>query len=65
VTRRLEAALVDLKTIAPAERQPALDRQLRLLARAVARDLEDDDDRDAALVPDAQGIGSGADLTIS
>lgn len=64
VTRRLEAALVDLKTVAPAERQPALDRQLRLLADAVARDL-DDDDRDAALVPDPQGIGSGADVTIS
>lgn len=64
VTRRLEAALVDLKTIAPAERQPALDHQLRLLAHGVARDL-DDDDRDAALVPDAQGIGSGADVTIS
>jgi uncharacterized membrane protein len=64
VTRRLEAALDDLKTIAPPERQPALDRQLRLLADAVSRDL-DDDDRDAALVPDAQGIGSGADITIS
>jgi uncharacterized membrane protein len=63
VTRRLEAALRDLKTIAPAERQPALDRQLRLLADAVTRDL--DDDRNAALVPDAQGIGSGADVTIS
>ena len=65
VTRRLEAALSDLKAITPPERQPALDRQLRLLARGVARDLEDDDDRDAALVPDPQGIGSGADLTIS
>jgi len=64
VTRRLEAALSDLKTIAPAERQPALDRQLRLLADAVTRDL-DDEDRDAALVPDAQGIGSGADVTLS
>ena len=64
VTRRLEAAISDLKTIAPPERQPALDRQLRLLADAVTRDL-DDDDRDAALVPDAQGIGSGADVTIS
>src|SRR5581483_9857374 len=64
VTRRLEAAIVDLKTVAPAERQPALDRQLRLLADAVTREL-DDDDRDAALVPDPQGIGSGADLTTS
>jgi uncharacterized membrane protein len=64
VTRRLEAALLDLKTVAPADRQDPLGRQLRLLADAVARDL-DDDDRDAALVPDQQGIGSGADVTIS
>jgi uncharacterized membrane protein len=64
VTRRLEAALVDLKTVAPADRQHALDRQLRLLADAVTRGL-DDDDRDAALVPDAQGIGSGADVTVA
>jgi uncharacterized membrane protein len=65
VTRRLEAALVDLKTVSPAERQPALDRQLRLLADAVTRGLDDDDDRDAAVVPDAQGIGSGADVTLA
>jgi len=64
VTRRLEAALVDLKTVAPADRQPALERQLRLLAHAVTRGLGDDDDRDAALVPDPQGIGSGADVTV-
>jgi hypothetical protein len=54
-----------MPTIAPAERQPALDRQLRLLAHAVTRGLEDDDDREAALVPDPQGIGSGADITIA
>ena len=60
MTRRLEAALADLKTVAPARRQPALDRQLRLLACGVARALEDEDDRRAALVADAQGIGSGA-----
>ena len=65
VTRRLEAALADLKTVAPAKRQPALDRQLRLLARGVERTLEDEDDRRAALVADAQGIGSGADVAIS
>jgi hypothetical protein len=64
VTRRLEAALADLKTVAPAERQPALDRQLRLLAGGVARALEDEDDGRAALVADAQGIGSGADVAI-
>jgi uncharacterized membrane protein len=65
VTRRLEAAFSDLKTIAPPERQPALDRQLRLLEHAVTRDLDDEDDRRAALVADQQGIGSGADVTIS
>jgi hypothetical protein len=64
VTRRLEAALADLKTVAPAERHPALDRQLRLLEAAVARALEDDEDRRAALVADAQGIGSGSDVAI-
>ena len=64
VTRRLEAALADLKTVAPAERQPALDRQLRLLAAGVARAFEDEDDRRAALVADQQGIGSGTDVAI-
>ena len=64
MTLRLEAALADLKTVAPARRQPALDRQLRLLACGVARALEDEDDRRAALVADAQGIGSGADVAI-
>src|SRR4051794_9006158 len=64
VTRRLEAALDDLKTLAPPERQSALDRQLRLLAEGVARDLNDEEDRRAALVPDAQGIGSGADVAV-
>jgi uncharacterized membrane protein len=64
VTRRLEAALADLKTVAPAERHPALDRQLRLLEAAVARALEDDEDRRAALVADAQGIGSGSDVAM-
>jgi uncharacterized membrane protein len=64
VTRRLEAALADLKAVAPAERQPALDRQLCLLERGVARALDDEEDRRAALVADAQGIGSGADIAI-
>jgi uncharacterized membrane protein len=64
VTRRLEAALADLKTVAPPERQPALDRQLRLLERGVERALDDEEDRRAALVADTQGIGSGADIAI-
>ena len=64
VTRRLEAALDDLKTVAPVERQAALDRQLRLLERGVERSLDEEDDRRAALVADQQGIGSGADVAI-
>jgi uncharacterized membrane protein len=61
VTRRLVAAIEDLKTIAPLDRHPPLDRQLRLLERAVRQTLSGSD-ADAALVPDAQGIGSGADV---
>jgi hypothetical protein len=57
VTRRLEAALADLKILAPTERQPALYRQLNLLARGVARALDHEEDRRAAPVADAQGIG--------
>jgi uncharacterized membrane protein len=62
VTRRLVAALEDLKTVAPPERQPALDRQLRLLTAGVQRHYDDVEDVRAALTADAQGIGSGADL---
>ena len=59
VARRLRAALEDLKTVAPPERQPALDR---LLEAAVRREF-DEEDIDAALTPDQQGIGSGPDIT--
>jgi uncharacterized membrane protein len=62
VTRRLRAAIDDLKTVAPAERQAPLDRQLVLLTAGVTRRLESDDDVDAALTPDRQGIGSGPDV---
>jgi uncharacterized membrane protein len=63
VTRRLCAALLDLKSVAPPDRQPPLDRQLRLLTAAVHRAYEDEEDIAAALTPDAEGIGSGADVT--
>jgi uncharacterized membrane protein len=62
VPRRIRAALLDLKSVAPPERQPPLDKQLRLLAAAVDRGYEDDEDRLAASVADQQGIGSGADV---
>jgi uncharacterized membrane protein len=63
VTRRLCAALQDLKSVAPPDRQAPLDRQLRLLTAAVHRAYEDEEDVAAALTPDAEGIGSGADVT--
>ena len=62
VARRLRAALEDLLTVAPPERRPPLDRQLRLLEEGVRRSFDDDADADAALVPDMQGIGSGPDV---
>jgi uncharacterized membrane protein len=62
VARRLRAALEDLRTVASPERRPPLDRQLTLLDHAVRRAFTDDADVDAALVPDMQGIGSGADV---
>jgi uncharacterized membrane protein len=63
VTRRLCAALQDLKGVAPPDRQAPLDRQLRLLTAAVHRAYDDEEDVAAALTPDAEGIGSGADVT--
>jgi uncharacterized membrane protein len=63
VTRRLCAALEDLKSVAPPDRQAPLDRQVRLLTAAVRRAHEDEEDVVAALTPDTEGIGSGADVT--
>ncbi len=63
VTRKICAALTDLKSVAPPDRQEPLDRQLRLLEAAVHRCHEDDEDALAALTPDTEGIGSGADVT--
>ena len=63
VTRKMCAALADLKSVAPPDRQEPLDRQLRLLNAAVQRCHEDEEDVVAALTPDTEGIGSGADVT--
>ena len=63
VTRKMCAALADLKSVAPPDRQEPLDRQLRLLNAAVRRSHEDEEDLVAALTPDTEGIGSGADVT--
>lgn len=64
VARRLQAALQDLKAVAPPARRPPLERQLRLLEQAVEHELGTQDDIHAALTPDAQGIGSGVDVVL-
>jgi uncharacterized membrane protein len=62
VARRLKAALEDLKTVTPLERQPALNRQLDLLKELVGQQFDDEQDISASLIADQQGIGSGQDL---
>jgi hypothetical protein len=62
VVRRLKAALLDLRTIAPAERVPILEEQLELLATATARALDDDREVEIALSEDPEGIGAAASL---
>jgi uncharacterized membrane protein len=60
VTRRLKAALADLRSIAPPDRVGVIDRQLALLEAAVAGALDDDRDVDLALAEDGRGIGVAA-----
>ena len=62
VTRRLKAALTDLRSIAPPERVAVLDRQLELLTAAVERALDDERDVDLALTADNEGLGVAATL---
>jgi uncharacterized membrane protein len=58
VTRRLKAALMDLRSIAPPERGAAIDHQLELLAAAAERAFDDERDVHVALARDAAGIGA-------
>jgi uncharacterized membrane protein len=60
VTRRLKAALVDLRSIAPPERIAPIDRQLDLLATATRNAMDDESDVELALRGDGQGIGPEA-----
>lgn len=60
--RALRAALEDVKSVAPADRRPPLDRQLHLLSAAADQQYDDDADTRAAHVPDGLGIGSGSDV---
>lgn len=62
VSRRMQAALRDLLAVAPANRRPAVERQLRLLAGEVERAHAADEDARAGIIADVQGIGSGPDV---
>lgn len=62
VTRRLRAALDDLLTVAPADRRPALERQLALLEESASAAGGLAADRATATIPDPAGIGSAVEL---
>ncbi len=62
VSRRLKAALTDLKSIALDDRIPILDRQLDLLEAATASLMDDERDAQMALREDREGIGVAAGL---
>jgi uncharacterized membrane protein len=60
VTRRLKAALMDLKSVALPERVGVLDFQLDLLSTNAQEFLEDERDVELALFEDREGIGAAA-----
>ena len=60
VSRRLKAALTDLRSIAPAERVEVIDHQLELLVAATETAMEDERDVEMALSEDREGIGAAA-----
>ena len=62
VSRRLKAALADLKSIAPPDRVQVLDLQLELLEAATTSLMDDERDARMALREDGEGIGAAAGL---
>src|SRR4051794_2058975 len=60
VTRRLIAALRDLEDLAPPDRRPPLQEQLRLLTAAASDHHDAAEDRRRAVAPDVEGIGVAA-----
>jgi len=62
VSRRLKAALSDLKSIAPPDRVQVLDLQLELLEAATTSLMDDERDARMALREDGEGIGAAAGL---
>ena len=65
ISRRLKAALEDLRSFAPPERVTIIDEQLELLSAATETSMDDDRDVDFALHGDREGIGvaAGRDAT--
>jgi len=62
VTRRLQAALEDLKTVALPDRRPVLESQLELLALSTREAVSDPHDVTMGLSADRLGFGVSADL---
>lgn len=58
VSRRLKAALTDLKSIAPEERIGIIDHHLELLRTATVTSMDDERDVELALGEDREGIGA-------
>ena len=62
VSRRLNSALTDLRSIAPAERVGIIDHHLELLVAATETAMDDERDVEMALREDREGIGAAAGL---
>lgn len=60
VARRLRASLIDLKKVAPPERQGVLDKQLELLRSTVTSAMAEEQDVAMAMDSDKQGLGVSA-----
>ena len=60
VSRRLVAALADLRQVALPERMEVLDEQLQLLRAATVKAMDDERDVRLALDPDREGLGAAA-----
>ena len=58
VTRRLVAALLDLRRVTLRERIEVLDEQLSLLRDATLEAMDDERDARRALEPDREGLGA-------
>lgn len=62
VSRRLHAALEDLMTVAPPDRQPVLQDQLERLTSLTEKAMSDTRDAEMSSVADRQGIGVEAGI---